>query len=89
MKEYFEKVGDKACCFEDLKPYLDLTPEDLAGFKALLEAVPSSFVSRRPLIQTILSYRIPCRCRLQSLNCEDSLTPTRLGATFYPKKKLS
>ena len=46
LRKYFEKFGDKACCFEDLKPYV--TPEDdtLTQFKSSLESVSSDFVSR-------------------------------------------
>ena len=45
IKDYFEKFGDKACCFEDLKPYMDLDQDNLAQFSAVLESVPKSFVS--------------------------------------------
>ena len=46
MQQYFERFGDKACCFEDLKPYLTLGAEDLVKWTSFLEAVPASFVSR-------------------------------------------
>ncbi|KAJ4487875.1 actin cytoskeleton organization protein [Lentinula aciculospora] len=42
MKQYFETFGDKACCFEDLKPYLALEGEDLSAWTEVLKACPSS-----------------------------------------------
>lgn len=46
MKQYFEIFGDKACCFEDLKPYLNLEGNDLAAWTEVLQACPSSLVSK-------------------------------------------
>lgn len=46
LKQYFEKFGDKACCFEDLKPFLDLEEAELAQLTSFLEAVPTSSVSQ-------------------------------------------
>lgn len=45
MKTYFERIGDKACCFEDLKPYLSLDDDDLSQWTAYLNSVSPSFVS--------------------------------------------
>ncbi len=45
MKQYFEKFGDKACCFEDLKPYLNPEADSLPDFRSFLKTVPPSFVS--------------------------------------------
>lgn len=47
MQQYFDNVGDKACCFEDLKPYYGLDGEDLTKWIAYLEAIPLSVVSGR------------------------------------------
>lgn len=47
LKEYLEKIGDKACCYEDLKPYIDLEEESLAEWTSFLDALPTSFV-RKP-----------------------------------------
>lgn len=45
MKQYFEKFGDKACCFEDLKPYLNPEQDNLSQFRSFLKTVPPLFVS--------------------------------------------
>ena len=44
MQQYFEKVGDKACCFEDLKPYQILEGEDSIKWTSYLDSVPDTFV---------------------------------------------
>jgi len=46
VQQYFERFGDKACCFEDLKPYLTIEAEDMVKWTSFLEAVPTSFVSQ-------------------------------------------
>lgn len=53
MKCYFDKIGDKACCFEDLKPYLGLQGDELSKWTSFLRSIPASFVGR-------LTYN-PCR----------------------------
>ena len=56
VQQYFEQFGDKACCFEDLKPYLTLGVEDLVRWTSFLEAVPTSFVSRSLImLATVMS----------------------------------
>lgn len=54
MKQYFLQVGDKACCFEDLKPYLDLEENELSEWTAYLESVSQTFVSH-PHVQLQLA----------------------------------
>lgn len=49
LKQYFEKFGDKACCFEDLKPFVILETESLAELRSFLEVVPTAFVSQRKI----------------------------------------
>lgn len=44
MKQYFDKIGGKSCCFEDLKPYLSLEADDLISWTSFLESVSPSFV---------------------------------------------
>jgi N-terminal acetyltransferase B complex non-catalytic subunit len=46
LKEYFAEFGDKACCFEDLKPFLGLEESDLSQFASFFQAVPVAFVGR-------------------------------------------
>ena len=45
MERYFNEIGDKVCCFEDLKPYTVLGSDEHCRWIAFLESVPSTFVS--------------------------------------------
>lgn len=57
LKQYFLQVGDKACCFEDLKPYLDLEENELLAWTTFLESVPQTFVSLLgPIFYKILTW---------------------------------
>lgn len=47
MTKYFDLVSDKACCFEDMKPYLSLGDEELSRWTSFLESVAISSVSTR------------------------------------------
>ncbi|TFK42516.1 actin cytoskeleton organization protein [Crucibulum laeve] len=58
MEQYFDKIGDKACCFEDLKPYLTLEGEELTNWTAFLDAIPSSFTTLNELRRLINSYKM-------------------------------
>ena len=42
IESYFLNFGDKACCYEDLKPYIELEGEELANWTALLEKQTSA-----------------------------------------------
>ncbi len=48
MRDYFNTFGDKACCFEDIKPYI--SEGDCGEFISFIESVPKSSVS--------LSYKV-------------------------------
>ena len=37
LKSYFDQFGDKACCFEDLKPYVALDDESLLEWTSYLK----------------------------------------------------
>ncbi|KJA27088.1 hypothetical protein HYPSUDRAFT_35639 [Hypholoma sublateritium FD-334 SS-4] len=58
MKQYFEKFGDKACCFEDLKPYLNPEQDNLSQFRNFLKTVPPSFVNVSDLLRLINAHKI-------------------------------
>ncbi|KDR81676.1 hypothetical protein GALMADRAFT_58678 [Galerina marginata CBS 339.88] len=58
LKQYFEKFGDKACCFEDLKPFLDLEKGLLTDFTSFLEAVPTAFTTVSGIRRLINSYKL-------------------------------
>lgn len=36
-ESYFERFGDKACCYEDLLPYIQFSGEHLSKWTAYLE----------------------------------------------------
>lgn len=44
MERYFHLVGDKACCYEDMKPYISLPEADLPRWTSFLESIPVSSV---------------------------------------------
>ena len=44
LKLYIERFGDKACCFEDLKPYVTLQGEELSKIAAYLDSLPLNTV---------------------------------------------
>jgi N-terminal acetyltransferase B complex non-catalytic subunit len=44
LTAYFSEFGEKACCFEDLKPYISLEGNDLATWTSYLENLPISTV---------------------------------------------
>ncbi|KAE9409642.1 actin cytoskeleton organization protein [Gymnopus androsaceus JB14] len=58
MKQYFEAFGDKACCFEDLKPYLSLDGEDLAAWTDVLQASSSSLSTVNAVRRVINSHKL-------------------------------
>ncbi|KAJ3875923.1 actin cytoskeleton organization protein [Lentinula edodes] len=58
LKRYFETFGDKACCFEDLKPYLGLEGNDLAAWTEVLQACPSSLSTVEAVQRTINSHKL-------------------------------
>ncbi|KAF9562547.1 actin cytoskeleton organization protein [Agrocybe pediades] len=58
LQNYFDKFGDKACCFEDLKPFLKTEDDTLGLFRASLESVPTDFTTVSQLIRLINSFKI-------------------------------
>jgi len=46
LKSYFDQFGDKACCFEDLKPYIVLDGESLAEWTSHLRETTITTVIR-------------------------------------------
>jgi len=53
VQKYFDSFGNKACCFEDLKPYLTETTT-LNGFITYLKLLPKSFVSSLTCYRVLL-----------------------------------
>ncbi|KAI0670373.1 actin cytoskeleton organization protein [Trametes maxima] len=45
LESYFQSFGGKSCCFEDLKPYVDLEGEDLTRWTAVLEKQTAAFTT--------------------------------------------
>lgn len=44
MENYFSQFGDKACCFEDLRPYVDLGADGKSRWISFLASQEPSFV---------------------------------------------
>lgn len=44
LKDYFQQIGDKPCCYEDLLPYVQLDGDDASNWTTYLTAVSSSYV---------------------------------------------
>lgn len=45
LESYFNRFGDKAVCFEDLRPYISLEGDVFTAWSSFLKAVPSTPVS--------------------------------------------
>ncbi|KAJ3732242.1 actin cytoskeleton organization protein [Lentinula guzmanii] len=58
IEQYFETFGDKACCFEDLKPYLSLDGEDLATWTKVLETCFSALSSIEAVRRAINAHKL-------------------------------
>ncbi|KAH9854239.1 N-acetyltransferase B complex non catalytic subunit-domain-containing protein [Lenzites betulinus] len=64
LESYFQSFGGKSCCFEDLKPYIELEGEDLAQWTAILHKQTVAFTSvpdiwRYINAQKLLRYNLP------------------------------
>ena len=46
LPRYFDRFGDKAVCYEDLLPYIELGGDELAQWNSYLDGLPSLLVSR-------------------------------------------
>lgn len=55
MKQYFERFGDKACCFEDLKPYSLLEDDEHKQWTEYLDGHEHSQVSPGPLFRRFMT----------------------------------
>ncbi|KAJ7632694.1 actin cytoskeleton organization protein [Roridomyces roridus] len=58
MKQYFDKIGDKACCYEDLKPYLVLETDDAASWTSFLQSLTPSFANTNDLRRLINCHKL-------------------------------
>ncbi|KAH9951453.1 actin cytoskeleton organization protein [Amylocystis lapponica] len=58
LENYFQRVGDKFCCFEDLQPYVQLDGDELAAWTSFLETQPSTFVSTAVLNRYINAQKL-------------------------------
>ena len=50
LEAYFQNFGGKACCYEDLVPYIELEGEDLARWTSVLEKQTASSVGLSPAV---------------------------------------
>ncbi|ETW85831.1 hypothetical protein HETIRDRAFT_308984 [Heterobasidion irregulare TC 32-1] len=42
LQQYFDQFGDKAVCYEDLRPYISLDADDLSRWSSFLTSIPFS-----------------------------------------------
>ncbi|KAK0228730.1 actin cytoskeleton organization protein [Armillaria fumosa] len=85
IQQYFEKIGDKACCFEDLLPYIHLDGDDLSRWTSYLKSVPSSFTTINELQRSTNRHKLLRHNLTQSdLTIEAELS----YATLYTKQYL-
>ncbi|KAJ7774915.1 actin cytoskeleton organization protein [Mycena metata] len=85
MKRYFQEIGDKACCYEDLKPYLALEGEDATKWMSYLQSLTPSFTSTNDLRRLINSHKL----LRQSLSADDlTLSAESDRAALYTQQYL-
>ncbi|KAJ7097819.1 actin cytoskeleton organization protein [Mycena belliarum] len=85
MKQYFEEIGDKACCFEDLKPYLTLDVEDGERWVSFLRSLMPSFADSNDLRRLINSHKL----LRQNLALDDlTMSAESERASLYTKQYL-
>ncbi|KAG6898362.1 hypothetical protein C0992_009037 [Termitomyces sp. T32_za158] len=85
MQDYFTRVGHKACCFEDLKPYLALKEDELSKWTSFLQAVPRSFKTPEELQRLINSHKL---LRYNLTQSELSIEAETSRATLYIEQYL-
>ncbi|KAK0210940.1 actin cytoskeleton organization protein [Desarmillaria ectypa] len=85
IQQYFEKIGDKACCFEDLLPYVQLDRDDLSRWTSYLKSVPSTLTTINELQRSTNRHKLLRYNLAQSdLTIEAELS----RATLYTKQYL-
>ncbi|KAJ7219345.1 actin cytoskeleton organization protein [Mycena pura] len=85
MKRYFEEIGDKACCFEDLKPYLALQADDSTRWTSYLQSLTPSFTTTNDLQRLINCHKL----LRHSLSLEELTTTAQSDlATLYTQQYL-
>ncbi|KAI0054150.1 hypothetical protein FA95DRAFT_1579189 [Auriscalpium vulgare] len=58
LLQYFETFGDKAACYEDLKPYITLDAEELSRWTSYLDGLPRSSSTLSSLQRLINIYKL-------------------------------
>lgn len=58
MQQYFGNFGDKACCYEDLKPYVALSGEEFEKWSVFLASVPTTFTTTEELRRLINALKL-------------------------------
>ncbi|KAJ7709829.1 actin cytoskeleton organization protein [Mycena rosella] len=85
MKQYFEEIGDKACCFEDLKPYLALEATDSEKWMSFLQSLTPSFTNTNDLQRLINCHKL----LRQNLSLDDlTMSAESSRATLYTQQYL-
>ncbi|KAH9981196.1 actin cytoskeleton organization protein [Lactifluus volemus] len=65
LKRYFEVFGDKAACYEDLRPYADLNSDALSDWMAFLAGIPHTPSTSASLRRSINAHKL-LRCGLNT-----------------------
>ncbi|KAJ8078904.1 mitochondrial distribution and morphology [Marasmius tenuissimus] len=85
LLKYFDTFGDKNCCYEDVKPYLTLPPDELSRWNKSLESVPTTYTTIADLRRYINAQKL-IRHNLQP---EELTADAELGrAKLYTKQYL-
>ncbi|KAK0463946.1 actin cytoskeleton organization protein [Desarmillaria tabescens] len=85
IQQYFEKIGDKACCFEDLLPYVDLDGDDLSRWTSYLKSVPSTLTTINELQRSTNCHKLLRHNLSQS---DLTIEAERSRANLYTKQYL-
>ncbi|KAG6845343.1 hypothetical protein H0H87_010800 [Tephrocybe sp. NHM501043] len=80
MQQYFAQVGDKPCCFEDLKPYLALTEDQLSKWTSYLQTQITTSTDPKKLQRLINAHKL-LRHNLNHL--ETTVEAETARATLY------
>ncbi|KAL0946591.1 hypothetical protein HGRIS_012792 [Hohenbuehelia grisea] len=83
LKSYFDKFGSKACCFEDVKPFIDFDGEVLANWTSYLQSKETSLTSLTGLQQRINIHKL---LRYNLTASEINVESEASRATLYAKE---
>ncbi|KAF9265486.1 actin cytoskeleton organization protein [Marasmius fiardii PR-910] len=82
--EYFAMFGNKNCCYEDIRPYLTLSSDELSQWTQYLEAVPGAYTTIADLRRYINAQKL-IRHNLQNtqITPDEELSRAKLYIKHY------